>query len=53
MLKDYINKKKSLEKIKNKLVTFIKENKEEIKKRNTYSNKETQIKKEKSNIKDL
>ena len=41
ILKDYVDKEKPSEKIENKLVTFIKENKEEIKKMDTYSNKET------------
>ena len=41
ILKNYINKEKSLGKVKNKLVTFVKENKEEIKKIDTYSDKET------------
>ena len=33
-------------------MTLIKENKEEIKKMDTYSDKETQIEKERDNIKD-
>ena len=41
ILKNYVNKEKSLEKVKSKLVTFIKENKEEIRKMDTYSDKET------------
>ena len=34
-------------------MTFIKEKKKKIKKMNTYLDKETQTKKEKSNVKDL
>ena len=47
ILENYVNKRKSLEKVESKLVTFIKENKEEIKKMNTY------LKKERSSVKDL
>ena len=39
ILENYVNKKKSSRKADNKLVTFIKENKKEIKKMDTYSNK--------------
>ena len=53
ILEKYVNKKKSLRKTKNKLVIFIKENKKEIKKMNTYSDKKTQIKEERDNVKDL
>ena len=53
ILKNYVNKEKSSEKIKNKLVTFIKENKEEIKKMNTYLDKKIQIKEERNDVKDL
>ena len=53
ILKDYVNKKKSLEKVENKLMTFIKKNKKKIKKINTYSDKETQTEKERGNVKDL
>ena len=53
ILKDYVNKEKLLEKVESKLITFIKENKEEIKKMNIYLDKETQVEKEKSSIKDL
>ena len=53
ILEDYVNKEKSLEKTKNKLIIFIKENKKEIKKINTYSNKKTQTKKEENNVEDL
>ena len=41
ILKNYVNKEKSLEKIENKLVIFIKENKKEIRKMNIYSDKKT------------
>ena len=50
ILKDYVNKEKSLEKVGNKLVTLIKENKKEIRKMNTYLNKETQTKRERNSI---
>ena len=53
ILEDYVNKEKSLRKTKNKLVTLIKENKKEIKKMNTYSDKETQTRKEEGNVEDL
>ena len=52
ILKDYVNKEKSLEKVENKFVTLIKENKEEIKKIDIYSDKETQIEGEKDSVKD-
>ena len=41
ILKDYVNKKKSLKKVKNRLIILIKENKERIKKINIYLNKKT------------
>ena len=53
ILKNYVNKEKPLEKTENKLVTFIKENKEEIRKMDTYSNKKTQTEEERDNVKDL
>ena len=40
ILNNYVNKKKSSRKVGSKLITFIKENKEEIKKMDTYSDKE-------------
>ena len=40
ILENYVNKKKSSKKTRNRLITFIKENKEEIRKMNTYSDKE-------------
>ena len=53
ILKDYVNKEKSLRKTENKLVILIKKNKEKIKKMNTYLNKKTQTKKEENSVKDL
>ena len=53
ILKNYVNKEKPSRKTESKLVTLIKENKEEIKKINTYSDKETQTEKKRGNIKDL
>ena len=53
ILENYVNKEKSLKKIKSKLVTFIKENKKEIKKMNTYSDKKTQTEEERDSVKDL
>ena len=53
ILKNYVSKRKSLEKTRNKLVIFIKENKEEIRKINTYLDKKTQTKEERNNVKDL
>ena len=41
ILKNYVNKEKSLRKVKSKLVIFIKKNKEEIKKMDTYLDKKT------------
>ena len=40
-LETYVNKEKPSEKVENKFVIFIKENKKEIRKMNTYSDKET------------
>ena len=51
ILENYINKEKSSGKIESKLVTFIEENKKEIKNMNTYLNKEIQIKKERDSVK--
>ena len=53
ILKYYVNKEKLLEKVENKLVIFIKENKEEIKKMDIYLDKETQIEEEENSVKDL
>ena len=53
ILENYVNKGKPSEKVGNKLVIFIKENKKDIKKMDTYSDKKTQTEKEKSNVKDL
>ena len=53
ILENYVSKKKPSGKIENKLVTFIKKNKEEIRKINTYSDKKTQIEKERDNVEDL
>ena len=50
ILENYVNKEKSSKKIGNKLVTFIKENKNEIKKMNTYSDKKTQTKEERNRM---
>ena len=52
ILKDYVNKEKPSGKVGNKLVILIKENKEEIKKMNIYSDKEIQIEEERDNVKD-
>ena len=51
ILENYVNKEKLLRKVGNKLVTFIKENKKEIKKMDIYSDKETQIEGEGDSVK--
>ena len=53
ILEDYVNKEKPLRKVGNELMTFIKENKKKIRKMDIYSDKETQTKKERDNVKDL
>ena len=53
VLKDYVNKEKPSGKIESKLITLIEENKEDIRKMDTYSDKEIQTKKEESNVKSL
>ena len=40
ILKDYVNKKKSTEKVESKLVSLIKKKEEKIKKMNTYTDEE-------------
>ena len=53
ILENYVNKEKLLGKVGSKLVTLIEENKKEIKKMNTYSDKETQTEEEGSSVEDL
>ena len=52
ILEKYVNKEKSLEKAESKLVTFVEENKKEIKKINIYWNKEVQIEGEGDSVED-
>ena len=51
ILENYVNKEKSSKKIENKLMTLIEENKKEIRKMNTYSDKKTQTKGKRDSVK--
>ena len=53
ILENYVNKRKPSEKVESRLVTFVEENKKEIKKMDIYFDKETQTEKEGGNVKDL
>ena len=51
MLKDYVQKERSLRKNENKLMKTVLTNQETIQNMNTYHDQETQIKEEESNVK--
>ena len=51
ILNNYVNKEKPSRKTENNLVTLIENNKKEIRKMNTYSDKETQTEEERDSVK--